>query len=98
MAATPQFSIAGPEVSGRSETFGKGTGFSLLAGALLVRGPGLEREEPKGKEVQARKDNEEAPNWMMTSATKEFCDRHDEKEKYSNEQHNNRVSVRVERP
>jgi len=69
----------------------------LLAGALLVRGPRLEREEPKGEEVQARKDNEEAPNWMMTGATKEFCDRH-EKEKYSNEQHNNRVSVRVERP
>jgi hypothetical protein len=45
----------------------------LSAGALLVRGPGLEREEPKGKEVQARKDGEEAPSWMMTSATKEFC-------------------------
>jgi hypothetical protein len=69
----------------------------LLAGALLVRGPGLEREKPKREEVQARKDGEEAPNWMMTSATKEFCDRH-EKEKYANEQHNNGVSVRVERP
>ena len=69
----------------------------MLAGALLVRGPGLEREEPKGKEVQGRKDGEEAPNWMMTSATKEFCDRH-EKEKYGNEQHNKWVSVRVERP
>ena len=69
----------------------------MLAGALLVRGPGLEREEPKGKEVQGRKDGEEAPNWMMTSATKEFCNSH-EKEKYGNEQHNKWVSVRVERP
>jgi hypothetical protein len=61
---------------------------------LLVRRPWFEREQPKGDEVEARNDGEQAPNWMMTCATKELYD-WDEKEKEENEQHNIGVRKRV---
>jgi hypothetical protein len=51
---------------------------------LLVRGPGLEREEPKGNEVQDRKQSEQAPSCVMAGATKKPYDG-DEKKKERNE-------------
>jgi len=53
---------------------------------LLVRGPWLEREEPKDDEVEERKNGEQAPGGMMACATKELYD-WDEEEKERNEKH-----------
>src|SRR5208283_2134356 len=66
------------------------------ARGLLVRGPRLEREEPKGKEVQAWNKSEQAPHWIMTGATKNLHDRNNNN-KEKNEQNNRMVNVE-ERP
>jgi hypothetical protein len=46
---------------------------------FLLCGPWLEREEPKGKEVQAWNKSEQAPHWIMTGATKDLHDRDNKK-------------------
>jgi hypothetical protein len=61
---------------------------------LLVREPWFECEQPKGDEIEARNDGEQAPNGIMTCATKELYDR-DEKEKEENEHHNIGVRKRI---
>jgi hypothetical protein len=58
---------------------------------LLFRGPWLEREEPKGKKVQAWNEREQAPNWIMTGATKDLGNR-DNHKKEKNEQHDRGVN------
>jgi len=61
---------------------------------LVVCGPWFEGEQPKGDEVEARNDGEQAPSGMMTCATKELYDR-DEKEKEENKQRNKGVRKRI---
>jgi hypothetical protein len=57
---------------------------------LLVRGPRLEREEPKGTNVKDRKDGEYAPKRVMTRPTKELY-HWDKNKKDRNEQRNKEV-------